>query len=299
MKTRVFRRTFVAIGLLGVLASAQAATINVTNLSDSGAGSLRQAIQDAAVGDLVLINLAGTINLTSGSLVVNKDLLIEGPGARTLTIARTGSTKFRIIHVTSGALYLAYVTLTNGDASSGAQGGGGVLVDAGASLTVDYSALKNNTAGSLPGGAILNNGGFVTVRFDTISGNQAGVGGGIENNGQAGPAAAFLLESTIANNAASTASATAGGGGGIDNDHGTLTLDSCTIAGNSGDTGNSAAGGGGVQNVSGSSATVINTLIAGNTTNQVGADVNGAFTSNGFNLIRIANGSTGFTQATD
>jgi Right handed beta helix region len=291
--------TLVAVGLLGALAGAQAATINVTNLGDSGAGSLRQAILDAASGDLVLVNLAGTINLTSGSLVVNKDLLIEGPGARTLTIARSGSTKFRIIHVTSGSVYLAYVTITNGDASSGAQGGGGVLVDLGASLTVDYSALTNNTAGSLPGGAILNNGGSVTVRFDTISGNQAGVGGGIENNGQAGPAVAYLLESTIANNATSTASAVNGGGGGIDNDHGTLTLDSCTIAGNSGDTGNSTAGGGGVQNVSGSSATVINTLMASNTTNQLGADVNGAFTSNGFNLIRISNGSTGFTAATD
>ena len=125
------------------------------------------------------------------------------------------------------------------------------------------------------------------------------MGGGIENNGQAGPAVASVLESTIANNTASTTSTVNGGGGGIDNDHGTLTLDSCTITGNSGDTGNSTAGGGGVQNVSGSSATVTNTLIAGNTTNQVGGDVNGAFTSNGFNLIRNTNGSTGFTTATD
>jgi fibronectin-binding autotransporter adhesin len=166
-----------------------------------------------------------------------------------------------------GSVYLASVTITNGDASSGAQGGGGILVDLGASLTLDYSALTNNTAGSLPGGGILNNGGLVTVRFATISGNQAGVGGGIENNGEAGPARVSVLESTIANNTASTASAITGGGGGIDNNHGTLSLDSCTIAGNSADTGNSAAGGGGVQNVSGSSADVVNTLIAGNTTN--------------------------------
>jgi Right handed beta helix region len=299
MKARAFYRAVAAIGLLGALTGAHAATINVANLNDSGAGSLRQAIQDAAAGDLVLVDLAGTIHLTSGALVVSKDLLIEGPGARILTIARAGSTKFRILHVTSGSLYLSGVTVTNGDASSGAQGGGAALVDLGASLTVDYSAITNNTAGSLSGGAILNNGGSVTLRFDTISANQAGLGGGIENNGQAGPAGAYLLESTIVDNAASTASAVTGGGGGIDNDHGTLTLNSCTIAGNSGDTGNSTAGGGGVQNVSGSTANVTNTLIAGNTTNQVGGDVNGAFTSNGFNLVRNANASTGFTTATD
>jgi hypothetical protein len=284
--------------MIGALAGAEAAPINVTNLNDSGAGSLRQAIQDVTPGDFVFINLAGTINLTS-ALVIDKDVLIEGSGARTLTIARSGSTKFRIFHITSGSVYLASVTITNGDASSGAQGGGAILVDLGASLTLDYSAIANNTAGSLPGGGILNNGGIVTVRFDTISGNQAGVGGGIENNGQAGPARVSVLESTIANNTASTASAITGGGGGIDNNHGTLSLDSCTIAGNSADTGNSAAGGGGVQNVSGSSADVVNTLIAGNTTNQVGGDVNGAFTSNGFNLVRNRTGSTGFNTTTD
>ena len=188
MKTRALCSTLIAICLLGALTGARAATINVTNLNDSGAGSLRQAIQDAAAGDLVFINLAGTLNLTSGALVVGKDLLIEGPGARTLTIARSGSTKFRIMHVTGGGVYVANLTITNGDASTGALGGGAFLVDVGSSLTLDYSAVTNNTAGNMPGGAILNNGGSVTVRFDTISANQASVGGAIENNGQAGPA---------------------------------------------------------------------------------------------------------------
>jgi hypothetical protein len=299
LKTRAFSAALAAIGLLGALTGAQAATINVTTLQDSGPGSLRQAIQDAAAGDLVFINLTGTLILTSGSLVVGKDLLIEGPGARTLTIARAGTTKFRIMHVTGGGVYVSNLTITNGDASTGALGGGAFLVDAGSSLTLDYSTVTNNTAGNLAGGAILNNGGSVTVRFDTISANQASVGGAIENNGQAGPAVTSVVESTIVNNTASTTSTVNGGGGGIDNNHGTLTLDSCTISGNSGDTGNTSSGGGGVQNVSGSTANVVNTLIAGNTTNQVGGDVNGAFTSNGFNLIRITNGSTGFNKATD
>jgi hypothetical protein len=75
----------VATSLLAAWTGAEAATINVANLNDSGPRSLRQVIKDAASGDWILINLAGTINLTSGALVINKDLLIEGPGANNTT----------------------------------------------------------------------------------------------------------------------------------------------------------------------------------------------------------------------
>ena len=83
--------------------------------------------------------------------MVGKNLLIEGPGARTLTIARSGSTKFRILHVTSDGVYVSGVTITNGDASSGVQGGGAILVEVGAILTVDYCAITNNTRATWQG----------------------------------------------------------------------------------------------------------------------------------------------------
>jgi hypothetical protein len=98
MKARAFHRAL-AVGMFAAFARAQA-DIHVTNLNDSGAGSLRQAIQDVTPGEFVFIDLAGTINLTS-ALVIDKDVLIEGPGARTLTIARSGPTKFRIFHITA------------------------------------------------------------------------------------------------------------------------------------------------------------------------------------------------------
>ena len=52
-----------------------AATITVTSLSDSGAGSLRQAISDAAAGDTIDFDntLSGTISTTS-TLNIDKDL---------------------------------------------------------------------------------------------------------------------------------------------------------------------------------------------------------------------------------
>ncbi len=58
-----------------------AATFTVTNLNDSGAGSLRQAIADAnnTSGDDAIVfqsGLTGTVTLTSGELVINSNITI-------------------------------------------------------------------------------------------------------------------------------------------------------------------------------------------------------------------------------
>jgi hypothetical protein len=50
----------------------QAATITVTNTSDNGAGSLRQAIANAHDGDTIDFGVTGTITLTTGELLVDK-----------------------------------------------------------------------------------------------------------------------------------------------------------------------------------------------------------------------------------
>ena len=54
--------------------AARAATLMVTSLADSGAGSLREQIANAANGDTINFQVTGTITLTSGQLVVSKDL---------------------------------------------------------------------------------------------------------------------------------------------------------------------------------------------------------------------------------
>src|SRR5262249_38381485 len=59
----------------------------VTNLSDSGMGSLRQAIIDTPSGETVDFQpgLSGTILLSTGELVISKDLTVAGPGATVIT----------------------------------------------------------------------------------------------------------------------------------------------------------------------------------------------------------------------
>ena len=64
-----------------------AATITVTYTNDSGAGSLRQAITGAASGDTINFTVTGTITLTSGKLIIDKNLTIQGPGASLLSIS--------------------------------------------------------------------------------------------------------------------------------------------------------------------------------------------------------------------
>ena len=85
------------------LISAQAATVStitVTNLNDSGAGSLRQAIADASASDTIDFNVTGKIILTSGQLTINKDLTISGPGEDQLTIS--GNDVSRVLEIPAG-----------------------------------------------------------------------------------------------------------------------------------------------------------------------------------------------------
>jgi len=84
---------------------AHATTITVTNINDSGPGSLRGAIAAASDGDTIQFDPAlkgQTITLTSGELLINNNLTITGPGPSQLTVKRStagGTPAFRIFHI--------------------------------------------------------------------------------------------------------------------------------------------------------------------------------------------------------
>lgn len=305
--------------LIGVLAisffdPAAAAIITVTNSNDNGPGSLRQAIIDAAPGDVINFDVTGTITLTTGELLIYKNLTINGPDASVLAIS--GNNSSRIVRITAGNIDISNITLTNGN--SNGSSGGGIWIEEMGSLTLGNSIISNNF-GEIGGG--INNMGILTVSNVTISGNSANVwGGGISNTGnmtiynstishntavigggilsavsifssgivQAG--VAVLENVTVSENSASDM------GGGIassgTNVGGSITLTSLT-ASNCTLNNNSALTAGGLFNQFGT-ATLRNTIIANSL---LGGGCDGTITSSGHNLD--SGNTCGFASAGD
>jgi hypothetical protein len=164
-------------------------TLTVTSIADSGAGSLRADIAVAQTGDTIVFSpsLNGqTITLTSGELLVSKNLTITGPGAGNLTIS--GNNASRVLEVAkpskkvTPSVALSGLTICNGSAADG----GGILVNSGTALAVTNSTLTSNTATSVSGGGgAIENYGTLTIGESILTGNTCphDSGGGIYNEG--------------------------------------------------------------------------------------------------------------------
>ena len=196
--------------------SVQAAT-TVTNLNDSGAGSLRQAIIDASPGDTIDFGMTGTITLTSGALTVDKNLTITGPTSGSLTI--DGNAASEVFTIQSGTVVeVSNLTITNGRNSAG-----GGVVNIG-TLTLRNVTLTGNDAFAGEGGAILNVGTLTAIN-STISGNFALTAAAIANRQHF---TVTLRNSTVTNNTASTNIGGIRHVGGV----GAMTLYNTILAGN-------------------------------------------------------------------
>lgn len=221
----------------------------VTSDDDSGPGTLRQAIADAAPGDTIHFALRRSKHLGFASpeiislkstLVIDKDLNIVGPGPAKLIVARSSKKKtpaFRVFDVYDGAVAISGITIANGralnpDGASDNLGGG--ILNFGA-LTISNCVLIYNEARTENGGV--------------------GYGGGIFT---VGPLA--VIDSTITQNRVS------GAGGGISTFHTPdLLVDRSTISDNF-----AAVQAGGV-NFQGTIGHLRNSTISGNDTSPAGA----------------------------
>jgi hypothetical protein len=241
------------------------ATNTVTNINDSGAGSLRQAILDASPGDTInfAATVTGTISLVNGELLIDKDLTILGPGSAFLTVR--GLVTSCVFYVTGGPVTVSDVTITGGGISGIFNGTSGVV-------TVTSCLLSKNGSG------IFNDGTLAAIGCTFVGNVPVSDGGGLLNRF----GTATLTNCTFTGNDARGFS---GLGGGLMNYEGVLTLRSCTIASNS------ATAGGGIWNERGT-IYVGNTIIANNSAILGGSDCGGhrPLTSAGYNLIRNTTG---------
>ena len=181
----------------------------VTNLLDSGPGSLRAAIVSANANpgpDAIDFATTGTITLTSGQLSITDSLSISGPGVDALTVSGGGVSRvFRLAG--SPTVSIANLAVANGSASTQIDGGfyylGGGIYMGGGTLSLDHCNVSGNRATN-EGGGIYMAGGTLVLNECTVSQNHA------EDYGGGGAL-----------------------GGGIFVAGGTLTLDQSTVAYNS------------------------------------------------------------------
>jgi hypothetical protein len=288
--------------------TSQAATITVTTNNDIGAGSLRQAIADAAANDTIdfAANVRGKIILGNGQLTIPipdlTTLTIRGPGANLLSIESLSASRI-ILLTQSGTLKMSGLRIARGN--SGSAAGGGIRGMETAHLILESCWITEN----LGGGIFMTGGNSDTLKINNsiISGNRRPGGtGGIEVGIDGG---LEITNSTISDNT--------GANGGIFWFDGTVKLTNVTISGNRGtsiggilinnavttilnstitDNGNVSPLGsvGGLKTTSATAVTLKNTIIAKNLSSTAAADVGGIVVSQGNNLIGDTTGGSGF-----
>jgi len=152
-----------------------AATLTVTTSNDSGPGSLRQAIANAAAGDTITFSLptSSTITLTT-TLTSTKRLTIDGSAAPGLTVS--GNNAVRVFDTTA-PLTVKALSISKGKAAgAGSLGWGGGLRSS-AAVTLTNVLFSDNVAGGGQGLAAFG-GTIQNTKFISNTATYAGAQGG-------------------------------------------------------------------------------------------------------------------------
>jgi hypothetical protein len=226
--------------------SYNAVALTVANTDDSRPGSLREAVANTDPGGTVDFNpsLANQmITLTTGEIIINKDLTIMGLGPNSITIS--GDNNSRIFNIQSANVEISDLKITDGLESCVGEDceaeGGAMLVDGTSTLEITGCVFANNAAScggtncSGFGGAIQSSGSF-KINESTFSGNMAsceglncgGFGGAIQSSGSF-----EISKSTFSDNMASCeGQECAGFGGAIQHSSSSNEITNTTICGN-------------------------------------------------------------------
>jgi CSLREA domain-containing protein len=270
----------------------------VENTNDSGTGSLRAALANAATAGSGNITFDPTVFTASNTAAQNTITLASGltiPTYTTITGATTGSgatltnlvtidgggtsSNFSMFTVSSGVTDAAISNLNITDGWVNSQGG---AINTSGSLTVTQCDFTNNyaggyfTGGGNGGGAIWLNAGNLTINLSTFSGNTGSPGGAIS----AFSGALSISDSTFSGNHTQASKF----GGAIFNNNVAITIAGSTFTNNTAPSG----GGGAIYNYG--TLTVTNSIMAGNNGGDCDQDnATGCPTNTNGNITGVSN----------
>lgn len=274
-------------GLGGAISGGGGVTLNLRgctvrdNLAVKGGGIGFDNFSSQAPAD-VTVTLTNCVFTGNSTIVPGQG---SGPGGGLYTTCSQGNCNLTVVRC--------------GFSGNSAATGGAieVFVGSGASgvavSSITRSTFTGNTAVS--GGAISHHRSSLLIRQSTFNSNSTtgqsgfttGLGGAVYQVGGAGA----IENCTFSGNSAQ-------GGGALEvTESSSMSLNSVTMSGNhAASPASFYGGGGGIRVAQGSTGRLSNSIVAGNTTVVGGADVNGAFVSQGHNFVGTGSGATGFTN---
>ena len=250
------RSVSLGLSMLLLISPCRAATFAVTNTQDSGAGSLRQALLDAAqnpgVDKITFSNVSGSITLLT-NLPPVADVSISGPGARQLTLITPGI----LIPVGSTSIVSGLAFTFNNDVPSYVAVGRSLITNSGTLLLQQCEFVSSWSDSAF--GAALKSSGNLMVSGCTFATNSSRADGVISPfpscSGGSGGAMyifggnAWITNSTFSGNSVTSFLTCVGTGGALSVATGTVYLVNCTLADNSAPLGSAIYNTGGAVNL--------------------------------------------------